>query len=103
MLPPEVRQMLVDKAIADLGSYVPKSEAQRVFIELQKQRFEDDDTEPISTQEAVRMIDVLCNPQGPTAGDLGRAAFVMMLLGAERDALAARLREAGWTREGDDS
>lgn len=103
MLSPEVRQLLVDKAIADLGSFVPESEAQRVFIELQSQRFLEDDTEPISTQEAIKVIDALCSPKGPTAGDLGRAAFVMMLLGAERDALVARLKEAGLTREGDDS
>lgn len=98
MLPFEV-DLMVEAAKVDLDNFEPESEAQAVFVRLQKERFASGDTSSVPTMVAIQAIGRICQPEGVTAEDLGLAAFYMMLLGAERDALKATLEEAGYERK----
>lgn len=90
---------LVDAAKVDLDTFEPESEAQAVFVRLQKERFASGGTSSVPTMVAIKAIGAICRPEGPTPEELGYAAFCMMLIGAERDALKATLEEAGYERK----
>lgn len=94
MTPEEAEAMM-----ASLDDYAPESEAQRVFVELQKIRAMTGDKSSVATMDAVKTIAQICRPEGATPEDIGRASFMMMLLGAERDALRILVDEYRRERE----
>lgn len=91
------------RLLAELDDFEPETEAQRVFVEQQRVRSMTGDSDPVPAHVVILTIVMLCRTESPTAEDLGRAAFLMMLLGAERDALRQLLIEAGFKRKGNDS